>query len=523
MPLPLGTSTFSALRASGEIYVDKTAQIFELARLRAKVFLARPRRFGKSLLLSTFASLFAHGLRDFAGLDIEKKWHDDVYPVVRLDFSGATTFRSADQYHVLFTSLVSVAFAPLGFRFNEKSSVPFGIQLREWLSGLADNSIVLLIDEYDAPLTEHLDNKEAFEVVREEMNDFFKTLKACEGCLRFFFMTGITKFSSTNIFSAFNNLNDISLNPRYGTLLGWTQAELCANFAGYIDRAARASGVKNEEILRGLQENYDGFCFDQNAALHVFCPWSVLNYFQYPELGFENYWYESGGKPSVLMKYLANHALASPQSFDAVQQVNIIDLKSANRYDDVSLEVLLTQAGYFSIRGVNNNVFELGYPNREVRLSMAQLYARELLKGRVLSQSKRNPIERRLADGTIGEVVDCFNEIMNAIDYAGYPISNEAVCRAYLQVLLIGAALRPQVEVHSARGRSDLEVEAGDRRWVFEIKYAAKTKDVAPRLEEAVEQIRSRRYGETPHGRRIIRAALVFDGAERRFAAFEEV
>ena len=213
--LPLGRSTFSALRAKNEIYVDKTDLIYRLACHDSKIFLVRPRRFGKSLLVSTFESLFKYGLRDFKGLMIEEFWKDKTYPVIRLDFSELKEFDSVEQFSTNFNEMLRLKFAAAGFAC-EKNEPFLILKLSDWLSGVGSSSLVILVDEYDAPLTAYLDQPELFAGVRSVMSQFFLTLKANEGCQRFFFMTGITKFSSTSIFSAFNNLQDISLDPFYG-------------------------------------------------------------------------------------------------------------------------------------------------------------------------------------------------------------------------------------------------------------------------------------------------------------------
>ena len=519
--LPLGRSTFSTLRAKNEIYVDKTDLIYRLACHDSKIFLVRPRRFGKSLLVSTFESLFKYGLRDFEGLIIEKFWNDKTYPVIRLDFSELKEFDSAAQFSTNFNEMLRLKFASAGFSC-EKNEPFLILKLSDWLSGLEPSSLVILVDEYDAPLTACLDQPELFAGVRSLMSQFFLTLKANEGCQRFFFMTGITKFSSTSIFSAFNNLQDISLDPFYGELLGYTEEELVSNFDDYLSLAAQTLNLTKVEILDHLREHYDGFCFDEKAQCHVYCPWSVLNFFNRPDRGFQNYWYSSGGQPTVLLKYLVNHALSQPISYSENKEVRLSALNAARQYDEIGLDALLTQAGYYTIREVTVDQYAvLGYPNQEVAVSMAQLYADELLKGKPLRSTGSKPLSVVMMLATAKEVVDQFNAALSAIDYQRYPIVDEASCRAYLQVLLIGAAMIPRVEVHNALGRSDMEVQVGLRHWVFEFKFAQKSSEVETLLNEALSQIQSRRYGETGDGKELIRVALVFNAEQRRFSAWK--
>lgn len=522
--LPLGTSTFETLRESNEIYVDKTDLVYKLAATgRGKIFLARPRRFGKSLLVSTFESLFAYGLRDFRGLAIEKRWTDKTYPVVRLDFSKLKAQTSTEAFEKVFCDYLQESFFRLGFCYDAKRT-SFFVQLDAWMQSLSSNFFVLLIDEYDAPLTERLNDPKAFREMRDLFSQFFSILKSNEGCLRFFFMTGVTKFSSTSIFSAFNNLQDISLDSLYSTLLGYTQQEIETYFTDYLKEAAAALQRPCEEVLKELKNNYNGFCFDQKAQTHVYCPWSVLNFFNRPDLGFANYWYMSSGQPTALVKFLEGHALSDPASYGAELEVPLYDLAASNEYDTVSLSVLLYQTGYLSIKSAaEDGWMHLGYPNQEVAVAMAKLYSRELLKGKRLRKPDAPGVGEVLATAGDEQVVAYFNWIFNAIDYQAYPVTGEMQCRALLQVLLIGAGIDVVVEKHTALGRSDLEVETGNRRWVFELKFAKDEEEVGALLEQAVEQVRSRRYGESASAKELNRMALVFDAAQRRFVAWQRV
>ena len=524
-PLPLGTSTFSVLRQDNEIYVDKTDLIYMLASEgRGKIFLARPRRFGKSLLVSTFESLFSHGTRDFRGLAIEKLWRESkTYPVVHLDFSLLKGKPDSHAFAAAFEDMLFEAFSRLGFEYDDRRS-SFFAQLAAWLEIQPGASLVLLIDEYDAPLTERLDAPEEFEAVRRTMSGFFDMMKSNEGCLRFFFMTGITKFRHTSIFSELNNLDDISLNPIFGSLLGYTEKEIEKYFSGYLQRASQLLTRPQAELMNAMRAQYDGFSFDERAASRVFNPWSVLNFLKYPQLGFKNYWYESGGQPTVLKKYLDAHGLLDPQAFNQPSAVDLDVLKSPNELGTLSPHALLTQTGYLTIRReIVPGIVELGYPNKEVSASMARLYADAMLKAENLLPSGIPFLPRLLAEKSLDAIVDAFNKAINALDYQRFPIRDEASCRASIQLLLIGAAMMPSAEVHSALGRSDLEVDAGRLRWVFEFKYAENEAHQEKLLSEALDQLKSRRYGEKLHGKELHCAALVFDARKRRFRLWREL
>ncbi len=524
-PLSLGTSDFVALRRNRMIYADKTDLIYSLASTRARIFLARPRHFGKSLLVSTLQSLFSDGLKYFSGLQIEKRWTDRQYDVVRLDFSGLKIFDNLDQFERDFKSVLLEAFLPLGFNVdNRRENIVFFDQFKSWLLTLPPDSLVLLIDEYDTPLTSHLDDDEAFDVIRNHLDKFYTVLKSAERCLRFFFMTGITQLSSTSIFSAFNNLTDISLDTKYSQLLGLTEQEISLHFEDYLASAEKVLRLNRDQLRNALRENYDGFCFDRKAQNHIYCPWSFLNFLNNPEEGFLNYWYASGGQPKVLLNYLKKHKLANPFAFDEPRQIRLSELTAAREYKDIGIEALLAQAGYLTIRSVRSNGYaELGYPNKEVELSMAQLYTDELLRGKNLDPMGVPMLSELIETGSLEEIVARFNAGINLIDYQNFPITTEAASRACIQLFLMGAALMPEVEKHTALGRSDLEVRAGKRHWVFEFKYAAKTKAAAELLEAGREQMLSRRYGMGPGAGELHRAVLVFCGETRRFERWLEI
>ena len=520
-PLPLGRSDFAALRHDGCIYVDKTAQIFELCRDSSKVFLSRPRRFGKSLLVSAFESLFKNGLRDFKGLQIESLWNDRTYNVVRLDFSEIKDYSSEADFSSKFEDLLIRKFRQVGFRHEAGGGLLMG-QISTWLSLLPSSSLVVLIDEYDAPLTASLEDDEMFGRIRAVMSAFFQVLKSNEGCLRFFFMTGITKYRQTSIFSEFNFFDDISLNSEYGTLIGYTEEEIRTCFTFHVEEARQKLGLTEPELLRKLRLNYDGFSFDQAAAAHVYWPWSVLNFFKYPQQGFRNYWYESGGQPALLLKYLKRHVLSSPDRFDEPISISIDELYAAREVKNLSDAVLLSQAGYLTIKSqLNFAEVELGYPNQEVRLSIARLYADEMLRSANRLEIGVSRLAKMLDTESAEVIVKHFNAVLNAIDYQRYPIRDEASCRSHMQVLLMGAAMATDVEKHSALGRSDLEVRTDHRHWVFEFKFAKRGADAQKLLAAAIAQSSSRRYGTEQNGKKLCRLALVFDQETRCFSAWE--
>ena len=521
-PLPTGTSDFVALRDAGQIYVDKTEQIYRLASLRQKFFLTRPRRFGKSLLVSTFASLFRDGLKYFSGLAIEKLWKDSTYNVIEIDFSKVKGFFDYDDFTTQVRSVVAGAFAQGGFVLDENKKSEWIAQISNWMSSQPVNSVVLLIDEYDAPHTACLENKELFNKVRALLSSFYAIVKSNDACLRFVFMTGITKFNQTGIFSELNNFTDLSLSPHYGTFLGYSEDDIRRYFAGYLTRAAQELCLSEEEVLNRMRDNYDGYCFDQKVSTHVYAPWSVMKFLEAPDLGFSNYWMKSGGTLTLLEKYLHSHALKSPAEYGELHGIRSDVLDSASDFDSISDLALLTQAGYLTIKRSQGRTFFVGYPNFEVADSMASLYTNMLLRNETLETVGAGGLESALKTANIPEVFQSANKAFAALDYQQYPIINEKYCQAFLQVFIFGANYDVTAEKHTAFGRSDLEFDADKYHWVIELKFQRKKENAEALLSEAVDQIRDRNYGSTS-SKELVRVAAVFSEEKRAFVCWQEV
>ena len=518
--IPKGAQSFNKLREAGQIYVDKTDMIFEIAQFDGTFFLARPRRFGKTLLVSTFASLFEHGLRDFQGLKIASLWKDKNYEVIDLNFSLVVDFSSVESFKRKFFAYLSICLEPHGFVASGDPE-RFVFEFGRWLRSHDNHSLVLLIDEYDALLTSVLHDRELFDGVQSVLRELFNWIKAASSVFRFVFITGITRFSHTSIFSGFNNLTDLSLDPKYGTLIGSTEEELQSYFGEYLKDAADACQVTVPKLIYRLKTYYDGFCFDKDGSTHVFCPWSILCFLFNRNYTFENFWFESGGQPNVLMNYLALRKLKAPFNFSEPVSLNPNQLLSSRPYDQLDVDVLLHQTGYLTIRSVTQGgLLTLGYPNREVEASMAQLYVQ------MMTDEDDRDVDQLLdafMSGDADQVVADLNKVFNAINYERYPIQNEAALQACLQLLFIGMKLSPRVEVHSAHGRSDIELLAKDFYWVLELKFSRSGIDANALCLHAVEQILEKRYGETPHQKPLVRLALVFDGTSRQITAWKKI
>ncbi len=518
-PLPLGASDFETLRLRGQSYVDKTELIYELASRPEKFFLTRPRRFGKSLLVSTFASLFKNGLTHFSGLAMEKLWKDRTYRVVEIDFSKVKGFSDFESFASKLRSVVTRSFAKEGFVLDTQNLSEWIDQLSDWLEAQPNNSLVLLIDEYDAPHTACLENKALFDEVRRLLSSFYAIVKSNDACWRFVFMTGITKFNQTGIFSELNNFTDISLDPQFGSLLGYTEEDIERYFSGRLERAATDLGLTKDRLLAKLRENYDGYCFDDQVSQHLYAPWSVLNFLSRPSRGFLNYWMQSGVPSALLDKYLHSHALQTPTAYGAELEVSYEALSASTDFDHISDLVLLTQAGYLTIKRRELDSFYVSYPNLEVAASLAAIYANQLLNQKSLAQAGVKYLQEAFQAGLVDDLFTAANRTFASIDYAHYPISDEKTCQSVLQIFLTCAGFDVISERHGALGRSDLEADADNVHWVIELKYQRKGDDAAALLAEAVEQIKTRNYGAASR-KPLVRAAAVFSEEKRSFSAW---
>ena len=301
-------------------------------------------------------------------------------------------------------------------------------------------------------------------------------------------------------------------------------------------------------LMEAMREKYDGFCFDEDASIHVYAPWSVLSFLQTPRKGLRNFWYDSAGRSSMVLNYLKNFSIEKPESFAHIENIALWELSGSNDIETLKPEVFLFQAGYLSIKERCENEIILGYPNREVEESMAQLYVSQMVEGKTFISMGVGSIKKLLSKGNPEEAVTAFNTIFLHIPYDKYPVTSEASCRMGIMMILIGAGLYSDLEKQNALGRSDLEFNAGDFHWVMEFKYipmdkrkvkekVTKEKDIAKRnslenwketknpdilLAEALTQMKEKRYGEGLKlgNKKLLRVGLVFDGTARQFVRY---
>ena len=495
---------FRDLIDNNRVYVDKTALICQIAKdEKGPYFISRPRRFGKSTLINTFHELFAHGTERFKGLEIEPLWKDKTYKVIHLDFSTFREVPSNSSFNKEFMDAFKLSLEEAGIEPTKENIDSPANLLKKTLD--TESEVVLLVDEYDAPLTAVLNDSNEFEDRRKILSNFYLTVKSCDGKFRFIFITGVTYYSHTSIFSAFNNLKDLTLELRYGALLGYTSEELELYFGEYIDNAVEVLNKKyhterytHDLVVSELKRNYDGYSFDEEALNHVYNPWSIVNFFDAPVRGFIPYWVVSGGStPTFLVNYL-KQGLEKYNTDDLQSLLNIDStVNSAAEYlypkienmANLDLFAILYQAGYFCIKAVVDDIFKVGIPNLEVKKAYSNIVLNELTKTKEAKLKYVEPFKEVLASGNLDKIKELFNTFINEFSYETVKNFNEACFRDVLKLAMLTFNVSASTEVMGACGRADITAEAGDYLYVFELKVTDNSKDIDTKLTEAKEQI----------------------------------
>ena len=516
------------------IYIDKTEQISKLLKTD-RVFISRPRRFGKSLMLDTIGTLFEYGVEPyFKDTWIYDKWTEEKYPVLRLNFLdfSCSDFKDFcvdfDDCLAEFARLNGLEYASKDLPKRSAKSLFSSLRLK----GV---SVVILIDEYDAQLTANINNPDMYERYRISLRELYGVIKG-EPCIRFLGVTGVTRLKDVSIFSVGSDILDKSYSSPVSTITGFTREEIRKYYIDYIDLAVSLDkGISEEqvteqqrdELLSKLAVEYDGYCFDDEYTNKVFSTWSVNNFFSEivsrRKVIFGDYWYANGGVPSILAKYLETHIIRL-EDYTKDIKVKRNDFLNPTSLLDMKQPVLMCQTGYLTAhsRVPDGGTITLGIPNMEVRRSLASLLSERIFPGVDFTQSDN---ENFFSEASPEEIVEKLNSLMNTISYENYKSMNEKTVQGLLHAFFIGADQPVRTEVQSASGRSDIVLEYENRRVVFELKYAENEADCQAQLREAVNQIRTRRYGDQLPEKDLLQIALVFNGdkAVRQFTRYEVV
>ena len=535
------TGSFINFYLNNYIYIDKTKYISDIVKLE-RVFISRPRRFGKSLTLDTIATLFETGVEPyFKGTWIYDKWTEPTYPVLRLNFLNFDK-NSLEKFNNKLNSKIT-EFAELNdvTTYKEKKEAEDSIDhLLEQLR-LEGRQIVILIDEYDCQMTANINNETLYKQFQEKIKSFYANIKD-KFAIKFLGITGVTRLKDVSIFSVGSDIRDITNASAYSQMIGFTRDEIKKYYIDYLKLASSYENNCNvdevtddnlESLLDRLAKNYDGYCFDEFYKKKVFSTWSVNSFFQSiienKFVDFGEYWYDNGGLPSILVNYLKAHEL---NAFDYLNKENPITIPVNDFFNPTALttinqNVLMCQTGYLTLRSALKSgdlTVDLGIPNGEIYKALNRLLAINFYKEGIYALAKG--VRDLLDAGEIEDIIDRFNSVINSVSYDHFPINSEAAVQNYLYLFLIGAGIETTTESHSSKGRADLIIETKNRRIVIELKYAQNETEAKTKLSEAVEQIKARDYGNTePKKEKLIRIAAVFnaDPKVRKFSQFSKV
>ena len=531
------TGSFENFSMYNAIYVDKTELIYSLVSLPNRIFISRPRRFGKSLTLDTIATLFETGVEPyFKGTWIYDKWTEPTYPVLRLNFLNFDK-NSLEKFNNKLNSKIT-EFAELNHvtTFKEKEEAEDSIDhLLEQLR-LENRQIVILIDEYDCQMTANINNETLYKQFQEKIKSFYANIKD-KFAIKFLGITGVTRLKDVAIFSVGSDINDITNDSAYSQMIGFTRDEVKKHYIDYLKLAAscenkcrveEVTDTQIESMLDMMAQNYDGYCFDEFYKKKVFSTWSVNKFFQSVVSNkfvyFGEYWYDNGGLPSILVNYLKTHELNIFDYLDKNKSLKVTDedFKNPTSLTTINQNVLMCQTGYLTLRSSlteSSDVF-LGIPNGELYKALNKLLATKFFKGNI-SVSNANG-ENILNVGTVEDVISLLNTMVNTVTYDAYPLNSESSVQNYVKAYLLGAKQNVSSEVHQAKGRADLMIETNKRRIVIEFKYAQNETEAKAKLSEAIEQIKSRDYGNiVPRKNELLRIAAVFN-ADPKVRAFTQ-
>ena len=530
------TGSFVDFTLENFIYVDKTVYIPQLVKLK-RVFISRPRRFGKSLTLDTIATLFETGVEPyFKGTWIYDKWTEPTYPVFRLSFLNLDNF-SIDEFKSELNSKITDFANKISVKgYVEKSEPENSIEgllerLRE-----EKRQIVFLIDEYDYQLTSNINNDDLYKQFQHKIKRFYANIKN-KWAIKFLGITGVTRLKDVEIFSIGSDIRDITNASAYSQMIGFTRDEIKKYYIDYLTLAAsyenncsvdKVTDAQIESMLDMMAQNYDGYCFDEFYKKKVFSTWSVNSFFQSiienKFVYFDEYWYDNGGLPSILVNYLKTHELNIFEYLDKDKflKVSSDDFKNPTALTTINQNVLMCQTGYLTLRSdlKKSSTVLLGIPNGEIYKALNRLLAKNIFKGNsdVTDDQGKNLLEV----GSVDDIINLFNCALNSVSYDNYPIVSESSVQNMLKLYLLGAHQEVLSEVHEAKGRADLVVNTDNKRIVFEFKYAKNETEAKSKLSEAVEQIKSRDYGNTePKKAELLRIAAAFN-ADPKVRAFTE-
>ena len=489
-------SVFEDLIQSNNLYVDKTSYLYRLiTQGKRYYFLSRPRRFGKSLTLSTLDAIFKGKRELFKGLYIDSTDYDwKGYPVIHIDFSDITFSEVNDLKRQIRNSIFEIA-RNYGVTFS--SDYAYNEALKYLIIELSKREkVVVLIDEYDSLLNNNINN-ENIEGIREVLRGFYSVLKASSANIRFCFITGVTKFSKMSIFSSMNNLVDISMSDEYSTMLGYTQEELEENFSEYIDKAIKEQNIEREEYLQEVKRWYDGYKFSANGE-SVYNPVSVGLFFSNGGIEFSNYWISTGGMTYLLteiakrVKFDASLSNCVKISKDRLCSTDIVQMLRTNISKENFLS-LLYQTGYLTIKEATlvsgSYLLTLGYPNEEVENGLNEILLPAYV-GSAANSFDNLVIKSYFDNGDVESAMATLSSIFASIPYYELVFDRESAWHSGFVCMMniVGADIIPESATN--KGRIDSVLKCPGDIYIIEFKFNQSA-------EKAIEQIKEKKYYES--------------------------
>ena len=479
---PIGIQNFEKIRNDGYLYIDKTALMYQMVKTGSYYFLSRPRRFGKSLLISTLEAYFQGKKELFTGLAVERLEKDWIkYPILHLDLNIEKYDTPESLDNILEKSLT--AWEKLyGAEPSERSFSLRFAGIIERACKQAGQRVVILVDEYDKPMLQAIGNEKLQKQFRDTLKPFYGALKTMDGYIKFAFLTGVTKFGKVSVFSDLNNLDDISMRKDYVEICGVSDQELHENLDIELHEFAETQGLSYDKLCTKLKEYYDGYHFTHNS-IGIYNPFSLLNAFKYKEFG--SYWFETG-TPTYLVKLLKKHHYdlerMAHEETDA-QVLNSIDSESTNPIP------VIYQSGYLTIKGYDERfgIYRLGFPNREVE----EGFIRFLLPSYANVNKVESPFEvqKFVREVETGDYDSFFHRLQSFFADTTYEVIREQELH-YENVLFIVFKLVgfcTKVEYHTNDGRIDLVLQTEKFIYIMEFKLNGTA-------EEALQQINDKRY-----------------------------
>ena len=506
MNYPIGIQTFNDLRKNDFAYVDKTAHIYRLASQGKCFFLSRPRRFGKSLLLSTLKSYFKGNKEMFEGLAIsklEKEWKQ--YPVLHLDLNIAL-YNSPEALTGLLNLNLQYWEKEYGItKQGDDSSIRFWNVIVNAAQQSPEGKVVVLIDEYDKPLLEAIGKPELQEEYRQILKAFYSNIKSCDEYIRFAMLTGVTKFSHLSVFSGLNNLYDISMDRRYADICGFTQKELETTFSESIDEFAAEMKVSREEMLELLRKHYDGYHFSKDLSVNVYNPFSLICAFSKQQL--DAFWFATG-TPSFLVEVIKHCDYPLDRLVTEPKTAEDLDAIDAFYTDPIPL---FFQSGYLTITGYDPEflVYRLDFPNKEVEQGFARFMSVYYHGGNRNGGFNLVRFVETIRNGQPEEFMTLLQAFYADADYQ-LTGTLEVYFQNSLMVLFKLMGFYVEVERHTSKGRMDVTLQTKDYIYILEIKV---DKD----SETALKQIEEKEYAApfAADPRKIFKIGVCFSSKER--------